>query len=130
MIDLLVKDLDKEMTEAKTAEKDAQADYETMMVDSTDKRTADSKSLQEKGSTKADLEGALEDHKGKKMDAAKELMATLKYIQSLHLECDWLLQYFDVRKEARTGEIDSLGKAKAVLSGADYSLLQTKAFLM
>merc|ERR1719359_773534 len=32
-------------------------------------------------------------------------------------ECDWLLQYFDVRKEARTSEIDALGKAKAVLSG-------------
>merc|ERR1719445_911479 len=29
MIDLLIKDLDKEMTEAKTEEKDAQADYET-----------------------------------------------------------------------------------------------------
>merc|ERR1719264_2367495 len=130
MIDLLVKDLEKEMTEAETAEKDAQADYETLMTDSADKRTADSKSLQEKGSTKAELEGSLEDHKGKRMDAAKELMATLKYIQSLHLECDWLLQYFDVRKEARSGEIDALGKAKAVLSGADYSLVQTKAFLM
>merc|ERR1712217_834884 len=41
MIDLLVKDLDKEMTEAETTEKDAQADYEEMMADSADKRTAD-----------------------------------------------------------------------------------------
>jgi len=32
-----------------------------------------------------------------------------------------LLQYFEVRKEARASEADSLGKAKAVLSGADYS---------
>ena len=71
-------------------EKDAQADYETLMTDSADKRTADSKSLQEKGSTKAELEGSPEDHKGDRMDAAKELMATLKYIQSLQLECDWL----------------------------------------
>ena len=31
MIDLLVKDLDEEMTEAETEEKDAQADYVTMM---------------------------------------------------------------------------------------------------
>merc|ERR1711972_236031 len=131
MIDLLVKDLDKEMTEAETAEKDAQADYEEMMADSASKRTADSKSLQEKGSAKAELEGSLEDHKEQRTDAAKELMATMKYIQSLHLECDWLLQNFDMRKEARTGEIDSLKKAKAVLSGADYSLMQIKnsAFL-
>merc|ERR1719373_1174898 len=64
MIDLLIKDLDKEMTEAETSEKDAQADYETMMADSADKRTADSKSLQEKSTAKAELEGSLEDHKG------------------------------------------------------------------
>merc|ERR1712217_388992 len=44
MIDLLIKDLDKEMTEAETAEKDAQADYQEMMADSAGKRTADSKS--------------------------------------------------------------------------------------
>merc|ERR1719464_2720238 len=127
MIDLLVKDLDKEMTEAKTSEKDAQADYETMMEDSANKRTADSKSLQEKGSAKAELEGSLEDHKGRRMDAAKELMATMEYIKSLHQECDWLVQYYEVRKEARSGEVDSLTKAKAVLSGADFSLIQRRA---
>ncbi len=38
-----------------------------------------------------------------------------------------LLRYFEVRKEARTSEIDALGKAKAVLSGADYSLVQTSS---
>merc|ERR1719330_1641085 len=126
MIDLLIKDLDKEMTEAETAEKDAQADYEEMMADSSAKRTADTKSLMEKEGAKADLEGALEDHKGQKDEAAKELMATMQYIKSLHLECDWLVQYYDVRKEARAAEVDSLKKAKAVLSGADFSFLQTK----
>merc|ERR1719410_3241786 len=102
MIDLLVKDLDKEMTEAETSEKDAQADYEQMMSDSADKRTADSKSVQEKGAAKAELEGSLEDHKGERTNTAKELMATMEYINSLHLECDWLMQNFDMRKEART----------------------------
>merc|ERR550532_2511161 len=48
MVNLLVKDLDKEMTEAETAEKDAQADYEALMADSADKRKADSASLTEK----------------------------------------------------------------------------------
>merc|ERR1719373_1479418 len=42
MIDLLVQDLDKEMTESTAAEKDAQADYEQLMVDSAAKRKADS----------------------------------------------------------------------------------------
>ena len=35
MIDLLIKDIDKEMTEAKTMEKDSQSDYEKAMQDFT-----------------------------------------------------------------------------------------------
>merc|ERR550532_3338796 len=110
MIDLLVKDLDKEMTEAETAEKDAQADYETMMADSADKRKADSKSLQEKTSAKAELESSLEEDKQDEFDAKKELLATLEVLQSLHIECDWLVQNFDARKEARTNKTSSTPK--------------------
>jgi hypothetical protein len=127
MIDLLIADLAKEMTEAKTEEKDSQADYEQMMKDAADKRTTDSKSLAEKTSAKADTEVALGAEKEHKAATGKELMATMKYISSLHAECDWLIQYFDVRKTARNDEIDSLKKAKAVLSGADYSLVQTRS---
>jgi len=127
MMDLLIADLDKEMTESETEEKDAQADYEKTMRDSAEKRTKDSKLLGEKESTKADLETDLETHTEDKASTTKELMATMQYIQSLHNECDWLLKYFDVRKEARSSEIDALGKAKAVLAGADFSLLQTKS---
>jgi septal ring factor EnvC (AmiA/AmiB activator) len=124
MIDLLIKDLDKEMTEATAEEKDGQSDYEIMMKESAEKRVADSKSLSDKQAAKADTEKALADATAEKKDTVGELFATLKYIQSLHTECDWLMKYFEVRKTARTGEIDSLVKAKAVLSGADYSLLQ------
>merc|ERR1719453_663960 len=127
MIDLLVKDLDKEMTVAKTEEKDAQGDYETMMKDSAEKRADDSKTLSDKQGTLADLQASLESNTEAKASTSKELGATNQYIQSLHNDCDWLLQYFGVRKEARTSEIDALGKAKAVLSGADFSLVQMKA---
>merc|ERR1719511_336975 len=124
MIDLLIADLDKEMTEAETNEKDAQADYETLMKDSAEKRTKDSKLLSEKETIKAETEANLESSTEEKAATSKELMSTMQYIQSLHNECDFLLKYFDVRKEARTSEIDAMGKAKAVLQGADYSLLQ------
>merc|ERR1719276_798696 len=84
MIDTLVKDLDTEMTEAKTNEKNAQEEYE-------------------------------------------EIMAAHEYIGQLHAQCDWMLKFFDTRAEARNGEIDSLKKAKAVLSGAGFSLVQKSA---
>jgi len=127
MIDLLLRDLEKDMTEADVEEKDAQNDYEAMMKESTEKRTTDSTSLRQKSSAKADMESALEESKEHKKSAQKEVLATAKYISNLHGECDWLLQYYDVRKEARGGEIDAISKAKNVLSGSDYSLVQTRA---
>merc|ERR1719230_2194194 len=124
MIDLLIKDLDTEMTEAETEEKDSQKEYETMMAESAKKRAEDSKSLADKETLKADLEMDLTELKRTKLATFKELQATMKYIAALHAECDWLVQFFEVRKEARNGEIKSLTDAKAVLSRADYSLLE------
>jgi len=124
MMDLLVKDLDEEMTVAETEEKNAQAEYEQTIADAGDKRRQDSKSLTDKEAAKADTTSALEKAVSDKKSATKEHMINDKVIMDLHSECDWLMKYFDVRKEARTNEIEALGKAKDVLNGADYSLLQ------
>jgi len=125
LIDLMIKDLTKEMTEAEATEKNSQEDYETAMKDAAEKRSTDTKSLADKGKAKAELEADLEANSEEKGATTKSLMATLEHIQSLHAECDWLLQYFEVRKEARAGEVESLKTAKSVLSGADFSLLET-----
>jgi len=127
MIDVLIKDLERELTEGEVVEKDAQKDYEAMMGDSSEKRAADTKALTEKIATKANLKADLETAGEDKDASGKELMATEGYISQLHAECDWLLKYFDMRKEARNGEIESLNNAKAVLSGADFSLMQTRS---
>jgi len=124
MIDLLVKDLDKEMTEADVTEKDTQKEYEKLMADAAAKRADDTKSITTKTTNKAAEEEALQSEKDSKAEAGKQLMATLGFIKSLHSECDWLLKYFDVRKTARASEMEALTQAKAVLSGADFSLMQ------
>merc|ERR1719486_789270 len=80
MIDLLMKDLDKEMTEAEVTEKDAQAEYEAMMTESASKRAADTKALTEKGATKAELESDVQGLEEDGTSATKELMATEQYI--------------------------------------------------
>jgi hypothetical protein len=126
MIDMLIKDLDKEMTEAEVSEKDGQKDYETLMGDAKAKRAADSKSITGKESAKAGLEEELQMHKDAKAAATKELMATAEYISGLHAECDWLVENHETRKAARASEMESLKNAKAVLAGADYSLVQVR----
>merc|ERR1719389_1462419 len=125
MIDMLVADLDKENTIMETEEKDAQADYETFMADASEKRAIDSKAITDKASAKAETESEVQTNKETKKATVMEAMETAKYISGLHGECDWLLNEYEARKAARSSEIDALGKAKAVLSGADYSLIQT-----
>merc|ERR1719205_370953 len=100
-MDLLIADLDKDMTEAATEEKVDQKGYEQAMADSAKKRTVDSKSLGDKEASKADLEASLDGASGDLASTGKDLMATAEYIQSLHGECDFTLKYYDVRKQAR-----------------------------
>merc|ERR1719498_1496623 len=125
MIDSLVADIDKENQAAEVDEKDAQHDYDTFMEDSAEKRPLDSKAITDKEAAKAETESEVQTNTEDKKSKTIEAMETAKYIGGLHEECDWLLANFDARKAARSGEIDALGKAKAVLSGADYSLVQT-----
>jgi len=129
LIQKLTNDLKMEMQANEMDEKTAQEDYEEFMADSAEKRATDSKTITEKEAQKAGLEGDLDQAKKDNKAAAKDLLALGEYIAQLHGSCDFLLENFDVRREARSGEIDAIKKAKAVLSGADYSLVQVNAFL-
>jgi hypothetical protein len=121
MMDILIEDLKKESTEMEVDEKNAQAEYETFIKDSAEKRAADSKAIAEKEAAKADTAAKLQKHGAEKKETNAELKANLEYTMGLHQSCDWLLQNYDVRKTARAGQADSLSKAKAVLNGADYT---------
>jgi len=127
MLDMLVADLDKDMQAADVDEKDSQSEYEAFMEDSKTKRAADAKSIADKESHKAELETRLQKSGAELKSTMKAGMDKAEQLRDLHLECDWLLSNFGARKEARAGEVDSLKKAKAVLSGADFALVQRGA---
>jgi hypothetical protein len=100
MIDMMKADVEKETQEIEFAEKDGQEEYEEMCKDASDKRAADSKSLAEKTGVKAELEAQLGKATDDKMATGKELMGTKEYLQEVHNDCDWLLEKYDIRKEA------------------------------
>jgi len=127
MLDMMVADLDKEIQEIEVEEKENQAEYEDFMSESAKKRASDAKSIEDKESAKADLEANLIKAGEEKSSKTKEAMNTHEFLADVHKDCDWLLSNFDARKAARAGEIDALTKGKAVLNGADFSLLQSAA---
>ena len=120
MIDTLINDVEKENQVMKLKEEDAQDDYEKFMADAKTKRAADSKSMTDAEGSLAETDEQLVTDKGTLKNKNTELMETDKYLAGVHADCDFLLKYFDMRKEARTGEIDAMGKAKDVLNGASY----------
>jgi chromosome segregation ATPase len=124
LIDRLKNDLKMEMQEDDMEEEQAQKDYEEVMAQSAKKRAQDSKSIVEKEQQLAEAEELLQKAEASHKAENAELMALKEYVSSLHSQCDFLLQNFDKRKEARTNEIEAIKKAKAVLAGASFSLAQ------
>eukprot|EP00747_Dinoflagellata_sp_TGD_P131695 gnl/TRDRNA2_/TRDRNA2_175000_c15_seq1.p1 gnl/TRDRNA2_/TRDRNA2_175000_c15~~gnl/TRDRNA2_/TRDRNA2_175000_c15_seq1.p1 ORF type:complete len:149 (+),score=57.03 gnl/TRDRNA2_/TRDRNA2_175000_c15_seq1:41-448(+) len=126
-MDGMVADVKKEMQESEFEEKDAQKEYEEFMADSKAKRAEDTKTMADKGEVLAQTEAELASNNEALAAKKNEKMANEMYIMSLHGECDWLMENYSARKQARTDEIEGLKKAKAVLSGADYALVQQGA---
>ena len=75
-IDLIVADVEKEITTMELEEKDSQKDYEGFMADSSAKREQDSKSITDKESAKAETETELETDTDTKNSKTIEAMAT------------------------------------------------------
>merc|ERR1719305_1695053 len=113
MLNMLKADLAKEMQSATVDGKDGQSEYETMMAESAEKRASDSKSLADKESTKADLESKALKLKEEETATMKEVLGAAETLKNLHLDCDWLVSNFEVRKQARAGEVDALKEARA-----------------
>lgn len=124
LIDTLIEDLEKEITEMKAEEKEDQQTYEELIKDSAEKRAMNAKSITEKEGAKADLEERLHKMTTEKKGLEKEAADTAEYLSNVHKECDWLLANYDVRKQARADEVEALKKATSVLSGADISFVQ------
>jgi len=122
LMDMLVKELETSLTEAEHEEKTAQAEYVELMADSEATRASDTKSITDKSASKATLESSLTDMKENKALTTEELGNINAYIAELHGSCDFIMENFKLRSDARTNEVESLKNAKAVLAGASYSM--------
>lgn len=118
MMDGIIHDLEMDMKDGENAEKSAQEDYAKLMAESQETRTQDQKSISDKMAAKADGEAKIVEAKDAGAKADEALLLVKKQIADLHASCDFLLQNYDMRKEARATEIDSLKNAKAMLQGA------------
>merc|ERR1719230_707095 len=121
LMDMLLKEMADELTEAKHDEETGQKEYESLMSESQDNRAKKADSITSKEAAKADLDVKTENTKAEKKSQETELINIGQYIAQLHGSCDFIVDNFDLRKAARANEVESLKNAKSVLSGADFS---------
>jgi len=121
LMDMIIKDLQNAIKDGEYEEKTAQKDYAELMADSQASRAGDAKALTGKTTSKAETETAMMTTKETRAATSTDLKNVQTVIQDLHSACDFIMQNFDLRKEARTNEIEGLKNAKAVLSGANFS---------
>jgi len=120
LMDMMIREIETDMKDAAYEEKTSQSDYAKLMEESEETRTANSKAIVTKTSSKAAAEAKLESAKEALTAVSTDLDLIAATLGDLHMQCDFLLQNYDLRKEARTNEIESLKTAKAILSGANF----------
>jgi septal ring factor EnvC (AmiA/AmiB activator) len=120
LMDMMVKEIATDMKDAEYEEKTSQSDYAKLMSESESTRTANSKGIVTKTASKAEVEAKLEAAKEGLTAVNTDLDLIASTLGDLHMQCDFLLQNYDLRKEARANEVESLKTAKAILSGADF----------
>jgi len=117
LMDMMIKELVDDGKAAEAEEADAQKEYEKLMADSASTRAQNAKSITDKEASKATMETKLMDEKSSKAINDRDVYNINTMIADLHASCDFILNNFDLRKEARTSEGESLKNAKAVLHG-------------
>jgi hypothetical protein len=118
MIEQIVEDSKATEADAISTEREAQANYETFVKDSNDLVNSLTEAVTEKTKSIASSKTEAEDAKSDHLSTVEELELLAQHKAELHGQCDFVLSNFDIRQKARLQEIEAIGEAKAILSGA------------
>jgi len=120
LLDLVVRDAEVTEKELVKGEQLAQADYASFVQAATKSLEADRRSIEEKEARKAAAEAERSEVEEARLANGEVLGKLGDLLKAHHLECDYLLKYFDVRQKARAEEMDAITDAKAILAGASF----------
>jgi len=120
LIEMTIADSERLKTESVAAEQDQQSEYEKLVKDTSAEINADNLSIADKSEAKATAETEKSEVESSLKATETEIADLEKMATQLHASCDFVLDNFNLRQEARAAEMDALENAKAILSGADF----------
>jgi len=126
MIQNIIGDTKEMEAEAIRSEEDAQNAYEAFVKETNAGIQAKSEDIVSKSDLKAATEADLVETKEDLGAVNVEIAQLEKYRTELHGSCDFVMKNFELRQAARDEEVEALKQAKAILSGAKFSLFLQK----
>jgi len=102
-------------------EQKSQQDYAAFVASTKESIEADRAAIEEKESQKASAESLKAETEEARLANKVELEKLAELLKAHHLDCDFVLKFFDLRQKARAEEMDAIKDAKAILSGANFS---------
>jgi len=120
MIDMIVTDIEDDISKEKASEDRAQKEFDTMISESKDQikgLNTDITALTDTKAQKADKVVTLKDEKG---DLKTEITKLMKTITDADPGCEYFMTNFKLRTKNRDIEMDGLYKAKTLLKGGEF----------
>merc|ERR1719321_1868606 len=118
LMDKIVHELAMDKQEAEFEEKTSQRDYVTLMDESKASRATLAKQIVEKKGSKSHIDKQIIELKESKKVSYEDLTNAHQYSADIHASCDFVVEHFDARAEARAKELESLHSAKELLGQA------------
>merc|ERR1719247_1653159 len=118
LIEMTIADAERLKQESIAAEQEQQTEYEKLVKDTSSEIEADNLSIADKSEAKATAETEKSEVESSLKATETEIADLEKFATELHASCDFVLDNFALRQEARANEMDALENAKAILSGA------------
>mmetsp|Transcript_50570 Transcript_50570/g.110061 ORF Transcript_50570/g.110061 Transcript_50570/m.110061 type:complete len:679 (+) Transcript_50570:93-2129(+) len=120
ILETIIKEATTEEQELDADENTAQADYATLVRDTAASIEAARVAIEEKSAALAETETDKSETQEALLANGVELEKLADLLHNQHVNCDYVIKYFDLRQQARKEEMDSIKDAKAILSGADF----------
>merc|ERR1719201_3055661 len=126
IMDEMKHDIELEVAELKHDEEESQADFDKLSTESSKATKDKKKEVTGREEAKAAVDEKIQIQTGVKGGYDDEVASLDEKLKALHAQCDFLLENYEKRKEARAQEMEGLSKSQAVLQGAKLDLHQTK----
>jgi len=121
LLSMIIADAGRTIDEMRGSEQASQADYAANVAATTGSIEAGREAIAEKEKQLAQAKGEHSETEEAQLANDQSLSSLGELLTGIHGQCDFVIKYFDIRQKSRAEEMDAIGEAKSILSGANFA---------